>query len=82
MRLNIAKVVEGCWYRRLKVIPGSCSRYWESEFVLDVPIDMVTEGENYTDWRFLKSRRSREKREERKEEERREKECGTNDDGC
>ena len=43
MRRNIAKVVEGCWYRRLKVIPGSCSRYWESEFVLDVPIDMVTE---------------------------------------
>ena len=45
MRRNIAKVVEGCWYRRLKVIPGSCSRYWESEFVLDVPIDMVTEEE-------------------------------------
>jgi hypothetical protein len=27
MRLKIAKEVEGCWYSRLKVVPGSLSRY-------------------------------------------------------
>lgn len=27
MRRKMAKAVEGCWYRRLKVVPGSLSRY-------------------------------------------------------
>lgn len=27
MRLKMARAVEGCWYRRLKVVPGSLSRY-------------------------------------------------------
>jgi hypothetical protein len=27
MRLKIAKAVDGSWYKRLKVVPGSLSRY-------------------------------------------------------
>jgi hypothetical protein len=27
MRRKIARAVDGCWYRRLKVVPGSDSRY-------------------------------------------------------
>lgn len=34
MRRKIANVVEGCWYNLLKVVPGNCSKYSESEFAL------------------------------------------------
>jgi hypothetical protein len=27
MRLKIAKAVDGSWYKRLKVVPGSLSKY-------------------------------------------------------
>lgn len=34
MRRKMAKAVEGCWYSLLNVVPGSCSRYSDSEFAL------------------------------------------------
>lgn len=40
MRRKMAKVVEGCWYSLLNVVPGSCSRYSDSVFAL---FDMVRE---------------------------------------
>lgn len=40
MRRKMAKVVEGCWYNLLNVVPGSCSRYSERELAL---FDMVGE---------------------------------------
>ena len=63
----------------MKVIPGSCSRYWESEFVLEVPIDMVAEGGGGLDYLYGKglvdvetiAREERKKKDGRKEGRRR-----------
>jgi hypothetical protein len=34
MRRKMAKVVEGCWYNRLNVVPGNCSKYSDSALAL------------------------------------------------
>lgn len=45
MQRKITKVVEGCWYNRLKVVPGSCSKYSDKVLALALA-DMAKKAES------------------------------------
>jgi hypothetical protein len=52
MRRKMARAVEGCWYSRMKVVPGSRSRYSKDARV-ETDILKVPKSQISNDYRFI-----------------------------